>query len=153
MRQRRRGFDPWSSKWQPAPAVLPGKSHGKRSLTGYRLWGLKRVEYDSATTRELKVCLAATSTHLRGVVKNLKWGQHTCARLPIRPCCLGTGAKKVALKDGGFWQVWWRGQDTRVRMFPIVWCKCHHLCFIRKEARIWTESWTMINGRIKGLEV
>lgn len=27
----------------------------------------------------------------------------------------------------------------------------HHLCFIRKEARVRKESWTMINGRGKGL--
>ena len=39
---RRRGFDPWvgkipwGRKWQPTPVVLPGKSHGQRSLTGYR---------------------------------------------------------------------------------------------------------------------
>ena len=26
----------WSRKWQPIPVVLPGKSHGQRSLAGYR---------------------------------------------------------------------------------------------------------------------
>ena len=35
------GFDPWvrkspwSRKWQPLPAFLPGKSHGKRNLADY----------------------------------------------------------------------------------------------------------------------
>ena len=35
------GFDPWVGKipwrraWQPTPVVLPGKSHGQRSLAGY----------------------------------------------------------------------------------------------------------------------
>ena len=35
------GFDPWVRKnpwrraWQPTPVVLPGKSHGQRSLAGY----------------------------------------------------------------------------------------------------------------------
>ena len=28
-------------KWQPAPVVLPGKSHGQRSLVGYNPWGRK----------------------------------------------------------------------------------------------------------------
>ena len=35
------GFDPWVGKipwrrqWQPTPVLLPGKSHGQRSLVGY----------------------------------------------------------------------------------------------------------------------
>ena len=38
---RRRRFDPWvrrtpwRRKWQPAPVILPGESHGPRSLAGY----------------------------------------------------------------------------------------------------------------------
>ena len=27
--------DPWRQKWQPIPVVLPGESHGQRSLVGY----------------------------------------------------------------------------------------------------------------------
>ena len=27
------------SKWQPTPVLLPGKSHGWRSLVGYSPWG------------------------------------------------------------------------------------------------------------------
>ena len=27
---------PWTRQWQPAPVFLPGKSHGWRSLRGYR---------------------------------------------------------------------------------------------------------------------
>ena len=42
---RRPGFDPWVGKipwrrkWQPTPVLLPGKSHGQRSLVGYSPWG------------------------------------------------------------------------------------------------------------------
>ena len=38
---RRPGFDPWVGKipwrrkWQPTPVLLPGESHGQRSLVGY----------------------------------------------------------------------------------------------------------------------
>ena len=28
-------------QWHPAPVLLPGKSHGQRSLVGYSLWGLE----------------------------------------------------------------------------------------------------------------
>ena len=30
------GKIPWRRKWQATPIFLPGKSHGQRSLTGYK---------------------------------------------------------------------------------------------------------------------
>ena len=33
------GKIPWRRKWQPAPAHLPGESHGWRSPVGCRPWG------------------------------------------------------------------------------------------------------------------
>ena len=38
------GKIPWRSKWQPAPVVLPGKSHGQRSLAGYSPWDCKELD-------------------------------------------------------------------------------------------------------------
>ena len=29
----------WRRQWHPTPALLPGKSHGRRSLVGYSPWG------------------------------------------------------------------------------------------------------------------
>ena len=34
---------PSRRKWQPTPVLLPGESHGQRSLVGYSLWVCKRV--------------------------------------------------------------------------------------------------------------
>ena len=51
----RPGFDPWVGKipwrrkWQATPVLLPGKSHGRRSLVGYNPWGHK----ESDTTEQL----------------------------------------------------------------------------------------------------
>ena len=39
----------WRRKWQPTPILLPGKSHGWRSLLGYSPWGCK----ESDTTERL----------------------------------------------------------------------------------------------------
>ena len=56
---RRPGFDPWvrkipwRRKWQPTPVLLPGKSHGQRSLVGYSPWGRK----ESDTTEQLYLTL------------------------------------------------------------------------------------------------
>ena len=35
----------WRRQWQPTPVLLPGKSHGRRSLVGCHLWG--RTESDT----------------------------------------------------------------------------------------------------------
>ena len=32
-------FPLWRRQWHPTPVLLPGKSHGQRSLVGYSLWG------------------------------------------------------------------------------------------------------------------
>ena len=38
------GKIPWRRKWQPTPASLPGKFHGRRSLAGYSPWGPKELD-------------------------------------------------------------------------------------------------------------
>ena len=42
-------FRPWRRQWHPTPALLPGKSHGRRSLVGYSPWGRE----ESDTTEQL----------------------------------------------------------------------------------------------------
>ena len=43
------GKVPWRRKGQPAPVLLPGKSHGWRSLVGYSPWDC-RVEHNWASS-------------------------------------------------------------------------------------------------------
>ena len=54
-RCERRGFDPWSRKWQPTPVLLPGKFYGQRSLAGCSPWGCKESDMTEHT---------CTSSHL-----------------------------------------------------------------------------------------
>jgi len=39
----------WRRQWHPTPVLLPGKSHGRRSLVGCSPWGLE----ESDTTEQL----------------------------------------------------------------------------------------------------
>ena len=39
------GFNLWRRQWLPTPVLLPGKSHGRRSLVGCSPWG--REEWDT----------------------------------------------------------------------------------------------------------
>ena len=50
------GKIPWRSKWHPTPVFLPGKSHGLRSLVGYRPWGRKESERLSDFTSLHFIC-------------------------------------------------------------------------------------------------
>ena len=34
----------WRKQWHPTPVLLPGKSHGQRSLVGYRPWGHEELD-------------------------------------------------------------------------------------------------------------
>ena len=43
------GRSSWKRKWQPVPVLLPGKSHGQRSLVGLQSMRLQRVGHDWAT--------------------------------------------------------------------------------------------------------
>ena len=43
---------PWRRQWHPTPVLLPGKSHGWRSLAGYSPWG-RWVGYDWVTSLSL----------------------------------------------------------------------------------------------------
>ena len=43
------GKIPWRRKWQPTPVFLPGESHGRRSVVGYR----PRDRQESDTTERL----------------------------------------------------------------------------------------------------
>ena len=51
--------------WQPTPVFLPGKSHGWRSLVGYRPWG-RRVGHDWATSLSLSVPDTMLLVRIRG---------------------------------------------------------------------------------------
>ena len=64
----RPGFDPWAGKipwrrkWQSTPVLLPGKSHGRKSLAGYRPWDHK----ESDTTEQMSTH-THTHTHTHAV--------------------------------------------------------------------------------------
>ena len=56
----------WRRKWQPTPVLLPGESHGRRSLVGYSPRGCK----ESDTTERLHFHFAVYN-HVEGNFKLL----------------------------------------------------------------------------------
>ena len=51
------GKIPWRSKWQSTPSLLPGKSHGWRSLTIYSPWGHKELQSDFTFLSSFPYCV------------------------------------------------------------------------------------------------
>ena len=43
----------WRRQWQPTPVLLPGKSHGRRSLVGYSPWGHEELDRTDPTSLSL----------------------------------------------------------------------------------------------------
>ena len=64
------GKIPWRRKWQPTSVLLPGKSHGWRSLVGYSLWGRK----ESDMTERLHFSLTGLG-HKRGSSDHFSSGE------------------------------------------------------------------------------
>ena len=58
------GRYPWRRKWQPTPVLLPGESHGWRSLVGYSPQGRKELD----TTERLHITLL----HFILILENLE---------------------------------------------------------------------------------
>ena len=100
---RRCGFDnwvgkiPWRRKQQPTPRFLPGKSHGQRSLAGYKSMGSQELD----TTEQLNQpsnprAIPSNSVHggltnfLR--VKSNFLVQATC-NLPVTVICRQLGPR------------------------------------------------------------
>ena len=44
--------EPLEKEWQPTPVLLPGKSHGCRSLVGYSPWGCKELDMTEQLLKE-----------------------------------------------------------------------------------------------------
>ena len=64
------GKIPWRRKWQPTPVLLPGESHGGRSLIGYSPWGRKdwdtteRLHFTSLHLTTLRTLLSVMRNHV-----------------------------------------------------------------------------------------
>ena len=93
--------DPLEKEMQPTPVLLPGKSHGRRSLVGYSPWGGK--ESDAAEQRHFQVAQWVRNPLTMQETGNINlipsWGRSPGGGHgnPLQYCCLEKP------KDRGAW--------------------------------------------------
>ena len=72
------GRIPWRGEWQPTPVFLPGKSHGQRSLAGYRHWVCREMDgRDWALMHAFMMTLYMWIT-----IKGTQWGWNCLTHYP-----------------------------------------------------------------------
>ena len=57
---------PWSQKQQPTPVLLPGKSLGQRSLSGYSPWGCKESDTTMLLSTHEHACINSLDPKTQG---------------------------------------------------------------------------------------
>ena len=63
----------WRRQWHPTPVLLPGKSHGRRSLVGCSPWGLEESDTEwlhfHALEKEMATQSSALAWRIPGMVE------------------------------------------------------------------------------------
>ena len=96
LKHGRPGFNPWVGKipwrreWQPTPAFLPGKRHGRRNLEGYSPGGRKESDMTSLLYFFMRCCLSQRENLLagsgeQGFPVSLRRKRHTLGPSPESP--------------------------------------------------------------------
>ena len=69
------GKIPWRRAWQPTLVLLPGESHGQRSLQGYSPWGHTEWDMTEASMQQQQLGRKAQTAHNPGHYSgmNLQW--------------------------------------------------------------------------------
>ena len=58
------GKIPWSREWLSTPVLLPGKSHGQRSLVGYSPWGWEASDTTERLSTHRHWCFGVVVTRI-----------------------------------------------------------------------------------------
>ena len=117
-------------KWHPTPVLLPGKSHGWRSLVGYSPWG--RTESDMTEQLHFHFSLSCI------VEENGNPLQCSCLENP---------------RDGGAWwaAVYGVAQSrTRLERLSSSSSSCIAVCCLLSRVLFcsWTPSWSILKVRL-----
>ena len=86
---------PWRRQWHPTPVLLPGKSHGWRSMVGYTPWRCKesdtteRLPFLCSNNRDSPSLSLSLRLNLRSSTDDQVWPRSPAVHTPaLQPFCL-----------------------------------------------------------------
>ena len=66
-------------QWHPTPVLLPGESHGRRSLVGYSPWGRKKLDTTERLHFRFQGCILSPcllNLYAECIMRNAGWIKH-----------------------------------------------------------------------------
>ena len=103
-------MNPWRRKWQSTPVLLPGKSHGQRSLVSYSPWGCQESDSTEPLHFHFHFGTQGRSRRLNDAyILQTRNGEHRTdlySRAPQSSTQFGTPLQYSCLEnpmDGGAW--------------------------------------------------
>ena len=94
------GSIPWRRKWQSTLVLLPGKSHGQRSLVGYSPWGRKESDVIEWLSMSLLICVTISPGLLATSWRNFHPFPHSlgdCRRKDMAACPAGLAGSSITI--------------------------------------------------------
>ena len=73
----------WRRQWHPTPVLLPGKSHGQRSMVGCSPWGREESDTTEVTQQRQPVFLPVESQGPGSLVGCHLWGRTELDRTEV----------------------------------------------------------------------
>ena len=153
------GFDPWVGKipwrrkWQPTPVLLPGESHGGRSLVGYSPWG--RKESDTTERLHFTSLYSYTQSHHHQLPHHSAITLHlpsipTTGRHPSAGAALLWGNRTIETYCDSFWPLFWATFLTfwEIKVFTSLssplWLKLIEYTFFKLRCHAYTIKFTVL---------
>ena len=101
----------WRRQWHPTPVLLPGESHGQRSLVGCSPWGLE----ESDTTEQLHFHFSSTAEYLKQKNESMSWKINRWKYLSEGP----NKVKRMKRTEDSLRDLWDHVKHTNVRIIGV----------------------------------
>ena len=125
----------WRRKWQPTPVLLPGKSHGWRSLVGYSPWGLEELDTTERLNFHFTSCIGeGNGTHSSILAWRIPGTEEPGGLLSMGSHRVGHDWSDLAAAAQQNLLWWWSGNQILVESW-----------FILDQNLIWQPLWLLIS--------
>ena len=142
----------WRRQWHPTPVLLPGKSHGQRSLVGCSPWG----RWWSDTTEQLHfhfplLCIEGNGNPLQcSCLESLRdggaWWAAVCgiaqSQTPLKRLSSSSSCGECNNTECDMGKV----KKTQLPLLPVTLSSHNQLCSLAENMKIYNQSFMLISA-------